>query len=83
MIDTFVNRPMEEVLVALPLSEETKLALLGSEGQFNTIFKLVLAYEKADWDKIAGLCTDIGLDQEKLADFYVESIEWSNKIIIP
>ena len=83
MIDTFFNRPMEELLKSLPLSEETNRALLGKEGLFHDILSLVKAYEQADWQNVTRLCGKIRLDQLNLADFYVSSIEWSNNLIIP
>jgi c-di-GMP-related signal transduction protein len=81
MIDTFMNRPMEEVLSALPLADEIKSALLGREGPFNDIYQLVLVYEKVDWEQVTLHCDKIGLDQFIMADHYIKSIEWANNLL--
>ena len=81
MIDTFMDRPMDEVLESLPLADETKKALLGEDGLFRNIFNLVLAYEQVDWQMVAERCAIVGLDQFVLADYYIKSIEWANNIL--
>ncbi len=82
MIDTFMNRPMEEILEKLPLSEDINGALLGDEGHLRDFFELVLAYEKGDWDKIIVHADKLKIHQPGLHDKYIKSLEWANQLLV-
>ena len=82
MIDTFMNMPMGEILEKLPLSEDIKGALLGDEGHLRDFFELVLAYEKADWDKIFVYTDKLKIHQPGLHDKYIKSLEWANQFLV-
>lgn len=81
LIDTFMNRPMAEVLEQLPLAEETKDALLGNEGRYRDVFELVVAYEKIEWANVSEYAKKLGIDQLKVADYYIESLNWANQLL--
>jgi len=81
MIDTFIGRPMVEILEKLPLSKDTKDALLGEGGHFRDIYNLMLAYEKGEWDKISEYAKKLEIDLTKLHDYYIESLEWSSQLL--
>jgi len=82
MIDTLMNRPMEEILAKLPLSEDIKGALLGDEGHLRDFFELVLAYEKGDWDKTFVHADRLKINQPGLHNNYIKSLEWANQLLI-
>lgn len=82
MIDTFMNMPMEKILAKLPLSEDIKGALLGDKGHLKDFFELVLAYEKADWDKISVHADKLKIHQPGLHDNYIKSLEWANQFLV-
>ena len=79
-IDTFMNRPMDEILEELPLSDNIKDALLNGEGPFSNIFNLVLVYEKSEWDKVSEYAEVLNIDQSKIPELYIKSLEWTNQL---
>ena len=81
MIHTFIGRPMAEILEKLPLSKETKDALLGEDGRFRDIYNLMLVYEKGEWDKISEQAKKLEIDLTKLHDSYIESLGWANQLL--
>ncbi len=81
MIHTFIGRPMAEILEKLPLSKDTKDALLGEGGCFRDIYNLMLVYEKGEWDKISEYAKKLEIDLTKLHDYYIESLEWANQLL--
>lgn len=81
MIDTFIGRPMIEILEKLPLAKDTKDALSGKGGGFEDIYYLMLAYEKGEWDKISEYAKKLEIDLTKLHDYYIESLEWTNQLL--
>ena len=59
VLDALMDRPMPEVLRALPLAEEVQSALLDHAGSLGAILHGVLAYERGNWQE----ATQLGLDQ--------------------
>ena len=68
-----MDRPMPEVLRALPLAEEVQTALLDHTGSLGAILHSVLAYERGNWDG----ATHLGVDQNSLVDAYLHALAWA------
>ena len=81
-VDAILDRPMLEVLADLPLSADVKGALMGKKEGHGRILGLVLAYEKAEWDRLPSVIGGLNLDVTKLPSFYRESVSWVNQIFI-
>jgi c-di-GMP phosphodiesterase len=73
VLDALMDRPMPEVLHALPLVEEVQSALLDHAGSIGVILHSVLAYERGNWAE----ATHLGLDQNSLVDAYLHALTWS------
>src|SRR5438093_3859809 len=73
VLDALMDRPMPEVLRALPLAEEIQQALLDYAGRLGTILHSVLAYERGNWEEAMHL----GLDQNTLLDAYLHALTWA------
>ncbi len=80
MVDVLAGSPMETLLPELPVSEEAKGILLGScdDGKMCFCFRLTLAYEKGDWDKIFSYTDRCGVGAEEVAQAYFEAVVWTN-----
>lgn len=77
-IDSFLNRPMEEILADLPISSDIKDALLGKPNGLRRILELIIMYEKGDWEAVANLVSVLGLDSGKILPCYLTSVKWAN-----
>ncbi|HLY75325.1 MAG TPA: HDOD domain-containing protein [Planctomycetota bacterium] len=82
-VDAILDRPMLEVLADLPLTAEVKSALTGQKDGYGRVLGLALAYEKAEWDQMAGVMGNLSLDMMLLPTFYRESVAWVGQIFIP
>ena len=78
-IDTILNRPMEEVLGHLPLSEDTVAALTKETGPLAPFLKFVRAYEQAHWEEMIQAARIIGLPEEKIGGIIIDTMEWSRE----
>ncbi|RXJ02607.1 EAL domain-containing protein [Anaerobacillus alkaliphilus] len=78
LIDTILQQPMDEVLKALPFSEELKQTLIGQETKFTTLLQLVIAGENADWDTLQKLAPVV--DPINISACYENAIHWATKI---
>ena len=73
VLDALMDRPMPEVLRALPLVEEIQRALLDHAGSLGAVLHSVLAYERGNWEEAMHL----GLDQNSLVDAYLHALAWA------
>jgi EAL and modified HD-GYP domain-containing signal transduction protein len=73
VLDALMDRPLPEILGALPLAEEIQCALLDHAGSLGAILHSVLAYERGNW----GEATQLGLDQNTLVDAYLQALAWA------
>ena len=81
VIDALVDKPMEELLSDLPISEEIKHALMGRENVFRDVYSLIIAYEKGDWEQTTIYSQKLSLPEEELPDMYLDSVKWANVTI--
>lgn len=77
LLDALIDRPMDTVLHDLPLTDDVKAALVHGEGQLGEALQCVRAYERCDWEK----ATFANLDDEKVSQAYLTSIEWSQSAV--
>jgi EAL and modified HD-GYP domain-containing signal transduction protein len=78
ILDAVLNRPMEEVLTMLSLSEEINAALLHHQGELGVVLRCVQSYERRDW---VDAQASIQLVQHSLEQTYNEALAWSASII--
>lgn len=81
VIDALVDRPMDQVLSGLPISEEVKQALTGKENKLFETFNIITAYERADWDRISHFAARLDIEEAELPDIFYQSVEWANEAI--
>lgn len=79
MIDVLTGCTMETILPELPISEEAKQVLLGNfnEEKMSFCYKIVLAYERGEWDQIFDLAQKHAIYVKDLAEAYLEAVVWT------
>lgn len=78
-IEDFLNKPLKDILHDLPISEDTKSALLGKKNKLNYILNLVLNYEKGEWKKVNAICKHLNIYSNELTTIYINALNWTNK----
>lgn len=71
-LDAIMDAPLEELLENLLLSETIKEGLLEGKGMLGQAIQCVLAYERAQWEKVSFL----HLNAETIRDIYLQSLQW-------
>lgn len=82
-LDALVGRPLEELLNEVAVPDEVRDALLGSSNHLNEVYRLVLAYERGDWEAVTALAQSLSLDENLLPELYKQSVQWVNQIMMP
>ncbi len=80
MIDAFMDQPMDEILLDLPLADPIKKALMGENNVYREIVDLAIAYERADWEKCFYYLKRLNLKEEEMPDIFATSIQWVHRI---
>jgi EAL and modified HD-GYP domain-containing signal transduction protein len=75
-LDALLDRPMEDVLQDLPLTEEVNQAILAKQGPLGEILQCAMAYEQGDWEQLP----DLGLDNTTIKNTYLEAIQWTRDV---
>lgn len=75
VLDALLDRPMSEILQALPLAEDLTQALLHHQGVLGATLHCVLAYERGQWDEVI----TCGMQHQVLVSAYLEAIAWANE----
>ena len=81
LLDAILSKPMEEVLEEIQAPDLVKQALLTRKGELGNLYKLIIAYEKAEWDKVVLLSQEFEMDWQLISTAYKESTIWYNKLI--
>lgn len=80
MLDSMLGRPLEMALSDMPVAQEIKDTLLGSNTSLSRIYLLVRAYERADWEHLSPLAESAGISVGRLPDLYRQSVQWVDRI---
>jgi EAL and modified HD-GYP domain-containing signal transduction protein len=81
LMDAILEIPMREVLEGLPIDASARTVLLEDAGPLSPVFDLMLAVEAGVWPRIAALATQLGIDQEFLAQSQWSAMEWAHSIV--
>ncbi len=81
LINAMLDRPLEEILRDVPLADEIKQALLGTHNPLREVHEYTLAYERADWETVAGKTYALGQDEAAISTLYREALEWAARSV--
>jgi EAL and modified HD-GYP domain-containing signal transduction protein len=81
MIDSLINRPIEEILGELPMDSEVKDALMGKRNTFRDIYELIICYERGRWERLTYYSNKLKLDERRLPEIYLDSLNWSKELL--
>ena len=80
LVDALVGRPLTELVQEMALSEEIKAGILDDESRLGRVRALVLAHERADWDRVSSLATELGLPESSIAEQHRVALEWHQQV---
>ena len=80
LIDAIIDQSMETVMRKLPLSEGIVNALVKQSGELVDILNLAIHYEKGEWDAVSKSASNLGIEEDKLPELYMEACQWSNTV---
>jgi EAL and modified HD-GYP domain-containing signal transduction protein len=79
LIDAILDEKLENIFAKLPLAQTIKEALLFKKGEMATLINLVELIEHADWQNSNTVINTLGLDKEKVAQYYSDALIWADE----
>ena len=73
---------INSVMKELPVTDEIKNGLIGADGLYGDVFRLVVDYEHADWNKVEEFVKKYDVDAQQLANEYVKCIRFMQQFYI-
>ncbi len=80
VLDALLDQPLPQLLDELPVAPEIKDALLGKPTLLGFVYNLVVAYERADWEKVSELIGKVGLPEGEVPLLYAEAVAWADML---
>ncbi|WP_163099231.1 EAL and HDOD domain-containing protein [Peribacillus alkalitolerans] len=81
LIDTILERPMEDILVELPLTSPIKEALLGNSNDLSVVLQLISSLERGNMVETSEASKLLNLEEKVIYQFYLDAIEWSDSLL--
>lgn len=78
MVDALLDKPMEELVAHLPLTDEARAALKGQENLLFFQLQLVKAYESASWYDTNKYANVVGIQEQALPAMFENASKWSD-----
>jgi EAL and modified HD-GYP domain-containing signal transduction protein len=80
VMDAILDQPLDSILAELPVRGEIKEALLARTGLYRLLLEIATAHERADWEKVSSLASEIGMKDERVSALYVSAVDWSTAL---
>lgn len=80
MLDAIMERPMEQVVANLPVSDRARDALLGTKNGLRAVLDCVMAFERGGWRQAVDLARTAGIEEAALAAAYHQALIWVNHV---
>jgi c-di-GMP-related signal transduction protein len=80
LMDSILDIPMGVVLEGISVDKETKAVLLGQDSQLAPVYRLMLAQDAADWEKVTSLSAQLHIQEAFVAECRWEAMEWARQM---
>jgi EAL and modified HD-GYP domain-containing signal transduction protein len=79
-LDALLDRPMEEVLGQMSVSDDVRAALLHGDNHLSDTLQLAISYDRGDWTRVKTLAPRLAYPELAIPTAYRHAVEWVNKI---
>ncbi len=80
VMDAILDQPLDSILADLPVRSEIKEALSARTGLYWQLLEIATAHERADWEKVSGLVSETGMNEEQVSSLYISAVDWSTAL---
>ena len=81
LMDAILDRPMSTVIAQLPLNDDCKEALGGSDQGLGQLLHMAVCCERGAWEEVATAADNHGISEDSIWDIYRGACSWSSDIL--
>ena len=80
LMDAILEIPMGVVLEGISLDRETRAVLLGQKSNLDSVYRLMLYQEAADWANLTQLCAQVKLPESVATECHWKAMQWAREM---
>jgi len=80
VMDAILDQPLDSILADLPVRREIKEALVAQTGLYWQLLEIAIAHERADWEKVSVLSSELGIKEDRVSKLYISAVDWSTAL---
>jgi c-di-GMP-related signal transduction protein len=80
VMDAVLDQPLDSIVADLPVRQEIKEALVAQKGLYWKLLDLATAYERAEWEKVNLLASQLAIGEDQASARYVSAVDWSTAL---
>jgi len=81
LLDVILDKPMEEALAEVSVSDKIFEALAHNKGEFFDVLTLMNAYERADWKTVSRIMLLKNVDPQLINKAFVAALVWYKDLL--
>ena len=79
LMDAFLDRPLSDLLIEVPINNEIKGAILEKENRLGEVYDYVLSYDKGDWPRLTEQQMKLGIHETYPPQLYLNALKWGQE----
>ena len=76
ILDVIIEKPMEEALDMVRVTQPIRSALLDHEGEYAPLYDFMLTYGMAHWEEISRRMVTEDIPMEPVYQAYIDALKW-------
>ena len=80
LMDTMMDTAMLDLIEQTNLAENIARPLLTGEGRFAELLRMVIHYERSEWDQMLSMAETLHIEPKTLSDIYLEVARWADSM---
>jgi EAL and modified HD-GYP domain-containing signal transduction protein len=78
--DALLDKPIRDILNAVPIDSEIKTALCGGENRYRDLYEVLLALERAEWPKLSAFTQRLACPEDTVPDAYQSALQKASAV---
>jgi c-di-GMP-related signal transduction protein len=78
LMDSILDQPMSVLVEKVPLTKDARAVLLGEPSPLTPVYRLMLANEAGEWGEIRDLCSQLGINENVVAECNWSALQWAH-----
>ena len=81
LIDSLLQRPLQQILIQMPLEDAIVDTLSGIETEYSKYLKFSIALGKLKWDEVEHYCKELAITVDYAQELYDGAMSWAESAV--